>query len=225
MLGIPPVLIAYASWLVFVLTWNVFDRPATTVATLPARRERLHSLVISLGLVLLVLAPATLVKGRMWVNPPLLDWTMLLVMAAGIAWCWWARRHLGRLWSAAVMRKEAHRVVDNLYPQLRILRRDRVYTQALRRHRMNSRITFSILIAALAVAPGRAETPKLGPLTIKEQGSFFVGGENKTITQPGFGPNAPQTGRDHRQSDVRAVPDSDERRPARAGRDGARLLP
>jgi protein-S-isoprenylcysteine O-methyltransferase Ste14 len=63
-------------------------------------------------LVLLVLAPATLVKGRMWVNPPLLDWTMLLVMAAGIAWCWWARRHLGRLWSAAVMRQEAHRVVD-----------------------------------------------------------------------------------------------------------------
>ena len=112
MLGIPPVLIAYASWLVFVLTWNVFDRPATTVATLPARRERLHSLVISLGLVLLVLAPATLVKGRMWVNPPLLDGTMLLVMAAGIAWCWWARRHLGRLWSAAVMRQEAHRVVD-----------------------------------------------------------------------------------------------------------------
>ncbi len=112
MLGIPPVLIAYGSWLVFVLTWNVFDRPATTVATLPARRERLYSLVISLGLALLVLAPATLVKGRMWVNPPALDWTMLLVMATGMAWCWWARRHLGRLWSAAVMRKEAHRVVD-----------------------------------------------------------------------------------------------------------------
>ena len=112
MLGIPPVLIAYGSWVVFVLTWNVFDRPATTVATPPARRERLHSLVISLGLVLLVLAPATLVKGRMWVNPSVLDWTMLLVMAVGIAWCWWARRHLGRLWSAAVMRKEAHRIVD-----------------------------------------------------------------------------------------------------------------
>jgi protein-S-isoprenylcysteine O-methyltransferase Ste14 len=107
-----PVLIAYASWLVFVLTWNVFDGSAATVATAGARRERLHSLVISLGLVLLVLAPATLVKGRTHVNPPLLDWTMLLIMEAGIAWCWWARRHLGRLWSAAVMRKEGHRVVD-----------------------------------------------------------------------------------------------------------------
>jgi protein-S-isoprenylcysteine O-methyltransferase Ste14 len=109
MLGVPPVLIAYATWFIFVLTWNAFGREATTVATLPPRRGRLHGLVVSLGLVLLVLAPAT---GTGWVNPPVLDWTMLLVMAAGIAWCWWARRHLGRLWSAAVMRKEAHRVVD-----------------------------------------------------------------------------------------------------------------
>src|ERR1041385_2796908 len=31
------------------------------------------------------------------------------------------------------------------------------------------------------------------PRTIKEQGSFFVGGDDKTITQPGFGPNAPAT--------------------------------
>jgi protein-S-isoprenylcysteine O-methyltransferase Ste14 len=112
MFRIPAVLIAYASWVVFVLTWNVFDRQATTVATVPARRERLHSLVIATGLVLLVLAPATLVKDRTWVNPPALDWTMLLVIVAGIAWCWWARWHLGRLWSAAVMRKEGHRVVE-----------------------------------------------------------------------------------------------------------------
>src|SRR4051794_31221567 len=37
---------------------------------------------------------------------------MLLVMAGGIAWSWWARRHLGRLWSANVTHKEGHRVID-----------------------------------------------------------------------------------------------------------------
>ena len=107
-----PLLIAYASWLVFVLTWNLFDRPAKTVAALPATRERLYSLVIALGLVLLVVAPATLTAGRNWKNPPGLDWAMLLVMTAAIAWCWWARRHLGPLWSANVTRKDGHRVLD-----------------------------------------------------------------------------------------------------------------
>ncbi len=30
----------------------------------------------------------------------------------GIAFAWWARIHLGRLWSGAVTRKEGHRVID-----------------------------------------------------------------------------------------------------------------
>ena len=58
---------------------------------------------------------------------------------------------------------------------------------------MKTHATLALLAAALLVAPALAQTKKLGPLTIKEQGSFFVGGENKTITQPGFGPNAPAT--------------------------------
>ena len=61
---------------------------------------------------------------------------------------------------------------------------------------MKNRVTLALLAAALLVAPALAQTKKLGPLTIKEQGSFFVGGENKTITQPGFGPNAAPTSGD-----------------------------
>jgi len=57
---------------------------------------------------------------------------------------------------------------------------------------MKDRATLVLLAAAaLLVTPALAQTKKPGPLTLKEQGSFFVGGENKTITQPGFGPNAP----------------------------------
>jgi hypothetical protein len=51
--------------------------------------------------------------------------------------------------------------------------------------------TLIVLIAAAAVVSPAAQTKKPGPLTIKEQGSFFVGGEYKPVTQPGFGPNAP----------------------------------
>ena len=31
---------------------------------------------------------------------------------AGILFAWWARLHLGRLWSSAITRKEGHRVID-----------------------------------------------------------------------------------------------------------------
>ena len=61
---------------------------------------------------MMVLAPATRLAGRIWVNPPVVDWTMLVVIAAAIAWCWWARVHLGRFWSSDVTRKQGHRVVD-----------------------------------------------------------------------------------------------------------------
>src|SRR3954471_18740577 len=49
------------------------------------------------------------------------------------------------------------------------------------------------LAVGLVAAQKRDKAP--GPLVIKSQGSFFVGGEHKAITQPGFGPNAqPTTG-------------------------------
>lgn len=50
---------------------------------------------------------------RLWPEMPLLDWLMFGVCAAGFAFCWWARIHLGTLWSAGVVRKEGHRVVDS----------------------------------------------------------------------------------------------------------------
>jgi protein-S-isoprenylcysteine O-methyltransferase Ste14 len=126
MLRIAPLVIAYVLWGMFVISWSVAGRFSAATTATPSGRssgrvsrwgtggpgERLYSLVIALGMVMMVLGPVTLVAGRIWVNPPALDWAMLLVMAAGIAWCWWARLHLGRLWSANVTRKDSHRVVD-----------------------------------------------------------------------------------------------------------------
>ncbi|HEY7611144.1 MAG TPA: isoprenylcysteine carboxylmethyltransferase family protein [Alphaproteobacteria bacterium] len=39
-------------------------------------------------------------------------WAMVALAVAGFLFAWWARLHLGRLWSSGVTRKEAHRVVD-----------------------------------------------------------------------------------------------------------------
>ena len=35
-----------------------------------------------------------------------------VLAVVGFAFCWWARLHLGTLWSATVTRKEEHRVID-----------------------------------------------------------------------------------------------------------------
>jgi protein-S-isoprenylcysteine O-methyltransferase Ste14 len=47
-----------------------------------------------------------------WQLPAGAAWTMVGVAVVGFAFTWWARIHLGRLWSSDVTRKEGHRVVD-----------------------------------------------------------------------------------------------------------------
>jgi protein-S-isoprenylcysteine O-methyltransferase Ste14 len=41
-----------------------------------------------------------------------LCWTMAVLVVAGLAISWWARVHLGPLWSGTITRKNNHRVVD-----------------------------------------------------------------------------------------------------------------
>lgn len=40
------------------------------------------------------------------------DWALFALCAAGFVFAWWARIHLGKLWSGWITRKEGHRVVD-----------------------------------------------------------------------------------------------------------------
>jgi protein-S-isoprenylcysteine O-methyltransferase Ste14 len=53
-----------------------------------------------------------LAYSPMWSVSVPLGWAMFAVVVAGIAFAWWARIHLGALWSGAVTRKFNHRIVD-----------------------------------------------------------------------------------------------------------------
>jgi len=45
--------------------------------------------------------------------PPIpVAWAMVAITFLGFAFAWWARIHLGRLWSGSITRKEGHHVVD-----------------------------------------------------------------------------------------------------------------
>jgi protein-S-isoprenylcysteine O-methyltransferase Ste14 len=48
----------------------------------------------------------------LWRGPVALAWAMVAVVFAGLLFTWWARIHLGRLWSSSVTRKADHHVVD-----------------------------------------------------------------------------------------------------------------
>jgi len=49
---------------------------------------------------------------RLWHTPDPIAWTMVPLVAVGLLFTWWARIHLGRLWSVNVARKADHHVVD-----------------------------------------------------------------------------------------------------------------
>jgi protein-S-isoprenylcysteine O-methyltransferase Ste14 len=54
----------------------------------------------------------TLLAQHFWSLPPEAGWIMVGLAVAGFLFCWWARLHLGRLWSGRITRKEGHHVVD-----------------------------------------------------------------------------------------------------------------
>lgn len=49
----------------------------------------------------------------LWHDPDPLGWALAVAVFAAVGFGWWARLHLGRLWSAALTRKADHRVVDS----------------------------------------------------------------------------------------------------------------
>lgn len=99
-------------WIVWVVTWHIAalwrDKPA---ARAPRRSYRLHIAMVALG-VALTFGIFPRLKRPLWPVTPALGWTMIGLALAGIAFAWWARIHLGKLWSGGIERMEAHRVVE-----------------------------------------------------------------------------------------------------------------
>jgi protein-S-isoprenylcysteine O-methyltransferase Ste14 len=48
----------------------------------------------------------------LWLAPAWVEWSLYALLLCAFAFCWWARLHLGRLWSGFVTLKEDHHIVD-----------------------------------------------------------------------------------------------------------------
>jgi len=100
---------------VFIVSWIAAAYWANrTVVGLPDRAQMPLYVGALLAGLLLVIARLLfpVLRVRLWEENLPFDWAMVAVCAIGFAWCWWARLHLGNLWSAGVSRKEGHRVID-----------------------------------------------------------------------------------------------------------------
>jgi protein-S-isoprenylcysteine O-methyltransferase Ste14 len=103
-----------ALWIGFVLSWfvaMVWSSPVTK--RLGFGKEAGYRAILILGTVVFAV-PAHDYQGalRLWYLPYDAVWPSIALIAIGFAFAWWARIHLGALWSGHVTTKAEHRVID-----------------------------------------------------------------------------------------------------------------
>ncbi|TGQ69740.1 isoprenylcysteine carboxylmethyltransferase family protein [Mesorhizobium sp. M00.F.Ca.ET.186.01.1.1] len=102
-------------WLIWVVSWIVaalWADPAQKRATIGA--EASYRVFWAAGTALLFV-PAHGYQGRLrlWIPGLAEAWGCVALIAIGLIFAWWARIHLGRLWSASITAKADHRIIDS----------------------------------------------------------------------------------------------------------------
>jgi len=98
-------------WIAWLVSWFAAAWWSQRTITRPAaRREVLYRALTMLGAVLMFSGGSS--RSISWQPGAGIAWLLVAVTAMGFAFTWWARLHLGRLWSSSVTRKEHHHVVN-----------------------------------------------------------------------------------------------------------------
>jgi protein-S-isoprenylcysteine O-methyltransferase Ste14 len=106
------VAILWAAWVASWIAASVWRDPAARRVSL--KEEAPYRIATIAGAVLLFIGSGPLFKEqfRFWTLSGGAEWSLVLVVAAGLLFTWWARIYLGRLWSSSVTKKADHRIVD-----------------------------------------------------------------------------------------------------------------
>ena len=104
-------------WALWVVSWIVAGRWSARTVKTTRPGERTLERVLSLAGAIMVISPrAPFGTGELreilYSPGPVLAWFLVALVACGFAFCWWARIHLGRMWSANITLKEEHRIID-----------------------------------------------------------------------------------------------------------------
>ena len=106
----------YALWSAWVVSWTAAmlwsgrtEKRGGIVA------EGFFRVVLYFGVILLFAVPSgqrIYAQTQLWHFGDVINWILVALTAAGLLFTWWARIHLGRLWSDWVTKKAGHHVVD-----------------------------------------------------------------------------------------------------------------
>jgi len=110
-----PILVASGLWTLWLLSWLLAARwSARTVVRQPLPQRLAHLALLTTGGVLLFGHPAgmPLLQRPLYPLAPGVAWTAVVLMATGFGFAWWARLHLGRLWSGQVTLKADHALIQ-----------------------------------------------------------------------------------------------------------------
>ena len=102
-------------WVLWGVSWLAAAWWSNSTEKRPGLRAEVGYRVIQLLGIVLLFVPAHGYEGplRLWHIGWNGAWICVALIALGFAFCWWARIHLGRLWSGPVTRKADHRVIDS----------------------------------------------------------------------------------------------------------------
>ena len=160
-----PRLALYALWALWAASWLIAARWASPAARRPqGLAERTALLLIAGAFLALLTEPPGFDRYRLWPVSLGLGWMMVILTLAGFSICWWARLHLGPLWSISTTAKSDQRLVET-------------GPYGLVRHP----IYFGLLLAAIARAVQQA-TPMAAAGLFVLAGGFWV----KTQVEEGF---------------------------------------
>ena len=106
----------YALWAAWIVSWTAAmfwssrtEKRGGIVA------EIFFRVVLYLGVILLLAVPSgqrIYAQTQLWHFGDVINWILAALTAAGLLFTWWARIHLGRLWSDWVTTKAGHHVVE-----------------------------------------------------------------------------------------------------------------
>jgi protein-S-isoprenylcysteine O-methyltransferase Ste14 len=102
-------------WIVWIVSWLLaaFWASRTEKRPAPGWETFIYRIALVAGAVLLTpWAARTLTAPPLWHVRFYGAYALAGLTLAGLLFAWWARIHIGRLWSGTITRKEGHRVVD-----------------------------------------------------------------------------------------------------------------
>lgn len=100
-------------WCAWFISWLIAAPWSGRTEARPKASTEILPRVLTVGGVAVLFNSRYVFPGtEIWRTPETVGWALVALTTAGFLFCWWARIHLGRMWSSSVTRKADHRIID-----------------------------------------------------------------------------------------------------------------